>query len=76
VLRIRSKVFPLRLSVLGVVPALPWLGGVFSVFSDTDSTAGWLFYIGGILFAWLWYVALGVVLLRQKSLRVSPVAVR
>jgi hypothetical protein len=69
-LRLRSGMFPLWLSVLGVVPALPWLAGLVGALSNANDSSedgiGWFFCIGGILGAWVWYLALGVVLLFRK----------
>jgi hypothetical protein len=63
----RSRKLPLALSLLGLLPALPWLMGLLGRLGFLPDNL-WLLYIGSIILGIpLWCIALGVVLLRWKS---------
>jgi hypothetical protein len=65
----RSRKLPRALSLLGILPALPWLIGLLGRLVSLESLpdALWLLYIGPIILGIpLWCVVLGVVLLRWK----------
>jgi hypothetical protein len=67
----RSRKLPRALSLLGILPALPWLIGLLGRLDPLGSLPDtlWLLYIGPIILGIpLWCVVLGVVLLRWKPI--------
>ena len=65
----RSRKLPRALSLLGILPALPWLIGLLGRLVSLESLpdALWLLYIGPIILGIpLWCAVFGVVLLRWK----------
>ena len=62
----RSHAFPLVLTMLGVLPVLPWLTGLLGRWGALPDSL-WLLYISSIILGIpLWCAVLGVFLLRWK----------